>query len=289
MDSKELAKKAVTLQDMLTKYRPQIERALPKQLNIERFNRLALTYATRRTEVLKCELKSIVSAFMQSAQLGLEPDDIRGHAHIVPFWDSKKGMMMAVFIPGYKGLIDLAMRSKQVSLIDAHIVYDKEEYTYSAGLAPVLEHKPKPPTERGEPIAAYAIAKMKDGATKHVWLWKDEILDIRAKSAGYKAYVEKKVKSSVWIEYPSIMWIKTAIRYLAKFIPQSPELQKAAGYEEAVDVGEPIKEFFFDEDQAEHFQEEAEAKATEESDALKGKTLKNKEALQGKLGDDNGN
>lgn len=284
-----LAKRAETLQDMLVKYRNQIERALPKQINVERFNRMALTYAVRRPEVLGCELKSIVVAFMQAAQLGLEPDDVRGHAHIVPFWDTKKRAFIATFIPGYKGLIDLALRSKQVSLIDCHIVYDKEPHEYKAGLMPILEHTPMPPALRGEPIAAYAIAKMKDGASKYVWLWVDEVYKIREKSAGWKAYVAGKTKSSIWLEYPEIMMLKTAIRYLAKFIPQSPELQKATGIEEAIDTGQPIKEFFFDEDAIEHLEEKRLEREQADGEELKEKTLEKQKALQEKLptGDNN--
>lgn len=286
-DTQTLAKRAETLQDMLLRYREQIERALPKQINVERFNRMALTYAVRRPEVLGCELKSIVVAFMQAAQLGLEPDDVRGHAHIVPFWDSKKRMYVATFIPGYKGLIDLAMRSKQVSLIDAHIVYDKEPHEYKAGIMPILEHTPMPPALRGEPIAVYAIARMKDGAVKYVWLWQDEVMKIREKSAGWRAYKEGKTKSSIWIEYEEIMTLKTAIRYLAKFIPQSPELQKATGLEDSVEAGQPIKEFFFDEDAVEYLEEKRAEKEAQESEALKDKTLAKQKALQEKLLGDN--
>jgi hypothetical protein len=114
-------------------------------------------------------------------------------------------------------------------------------------------------------------------------LWLDEVHKIREKSAGWKAYQAGKTKSSIWLEYPEIMMLKTGIRYLAKFIPQSPELQKATGIEEALDAGQPIKEFFFDEDAVQHLEEKRAEREQADGDELKEKTLEKQKALQEKL------
>ena len=55
--------------------------------------------------------------------MGLEPNDPRGLAYLVPFNDSKRGKIVT-FIIGYKGLLDLARRSGMVSSINAFAVFE---------------------------------------------------------------------------------------------------------------------------------------------------------------------
>ena len=95
---------------LLEKSKGQIAMALPKHLNADRIVRVAMTSVQRTPELLKCDPISLVAAVIQSSQLGLEPDGILGHAYLIPFNNTKKGRMEVQFIPGYKGLIDLAIR-----------------------------------------------------------------------------------------------------------------------------------------------------------------------------------
>ena len=43
---------------------------------------------------------------------------------------------------GYKGLLDLAYRSGEVSVIQAHVVCEGDEFEHTLGLEPTLVHKP---------------------------------------------------------------------------------------------------------------------------------------------------
>ena len=61
-----------------------------------------------------------------------------------------------------KGLMDLAYRSGEISVIQAHTVYENDEFSYEFGLNPQLTHKPAV-KDRGEPIAFYAMFQTKDG------------------------------------------------------------------------------------------------------------------------------
>ncbi len=62
-----------------------------------------------------------------------------------------------------KGLLDLAYRSGEISVIQAHTVYAKDEFEYQFGLEAKLMHKPYMGEDKGEPIAFYAMFKTKDG------------------------------------------------------------------------------------------------------------------------------
>ena len=220
-----------SLKSLLDRALPQIRLALPRHLSAERMLRVCLTAAQRTPDLLKCDQLSFVGAVVQASQLGLEPDGILGHAYLVPFNNRKTGRKEVQLIAGYKGLIDLARRSGHVTSIAAHVVYDKDEFTFTYGIDETLRHVPHMGSERGEAVAVYAVAKMKDGGYAFDVMSKAEVEKIRAKSqAG---------TSGPWQEHWGEMARKTAIRRLVKYLPLSPELQKAAALDELADAGVP--------------------------------------------------
>lgn len=228
-----------TIRNLLEKSKGQIAAALPKHLNAERIVRVTMTSIQRNPDLLDCDPISLVGAVIQSSQLGLEPDGILGHAYLVPFRNNKKGGRMEVqFIPGYKGLIDLARRSGQVNRISAHIVYEGDIFKMEFGTSEVLEHIPVPPSQRGERKGVYAVAVLKDGSTHFEWLWEEEIQKIKN---------QVKAKFGPWITHEEEMIRKTAIRRLVKYLPLSVELAKAAAVDELADAGLSTQEYFDDE------------------------------------------
>lgn len=227
-----------TIRSLLEKSKSQIALALPKHLNADRIVRVTMTSIQRNPELLKCDPISLVAAVIQSSQLGLEPDGILGHAYLVPFFNRKQNKMEVQFIPGYKGLIDLARRSGQVNRISAHIVYENETFEMEYGTSEILEHKPLPPSKRGDRKGVYAVAVLKDGSTHFEWLWEEEIEKIK-----------ESVKASFgpWKTHEDEMVRKTAIRRLVKYLPLSVELAKASAIDELADAGVSTQEFFDDE------------------------------------------
>lgn len=237
--STQLVKKPIdTIRALLEKSKGQIAAALPKHLNAERIVRVTMTSVQRNPDLLDCDPITLVGAVIQSSQLGLEPDGILGHAYLVPFKNTKKGRMEVQFIPGYKGLIDLARRSGQVNRISAHIVYEGDIFKMEFGTSEVLEHIPVPPSQRGERKGAYAVAVLKDGSTHFEWLWEEEIQKVKNQS--------KASKFGPWQTHEDEMIRKTAIRRLVKYLPLSVELAKAAAVDELADEGISTAEYFND-------------------------------------------
>lgn len=76
--------------------------------------------------IQKAEPMSIVSSAMVAASLDLPIDKNLGYAWIVPYYDSKKGHQSAQFQLGYKGYIQLALRTGQYRNINAIEVYEGE-------------------------------------------------------------------------------------------------------------------------------------------------------------------
>lgn len=84
----------------------------------------------------ECAAPSIISAALQGVSLGLAPSPQLGQFYMIPFKQKEKKdkngniiqpeCMIATFIPGYKGYIQLALRSGQYLDIDAQPVHDGE-------------------------------------------------------------------------------------------------------------------------------------------------------------------
>lgn len=225
--------KALSLQDksrnvrgLIDQCRSQIAMALPKHLTPDRMIRVCNTAIQKTPALLDCDPRSLIGAIVQCSQLGLEPDGVLGHAYLIPFNNKKTGRSEVQFIAGYKGLIELARRSGQISTIYAAIVSANDVWDFQYGLEPTLTHRPTS-GDPGEIVAAYAVCRLRDGGAQFEWLWKREIEAIRAQS--------RSGNSGPWVTHWSEMAKKTALRRLCKLLPKSPELARAVALDEHAD------------------------------------------------------
>src|SRR5580698_9848339 len=146
-----------TVRAALEKMKSQFQMVLPKHITAERLFRVAMTAIQQTPKLLECDRQSLYSAVMRSAQLGLEPDGILGQAYLIPF----KGKVQ--FIAGYKGLIDLARRSGEVSNIIAKEVCENDEFDVDFSKEIPFIHKPQLHGDRGRVTHFWAMARFKDG------------------------------------------------------------------------------------------------------------------------------
>jgi recombination protein RecT len=222
--------KAANVRGLIERCRGQIAMALPKHMTPERMVRVCNTAVQKTPALLDCEPRSLMGAIIQSSQLGLEPDGVLGHAYLIPFNNRKTGKVECQFIAGYKGLIELARRSGQISTVYAHAVHANDEFRYTLGLDPTLIHKPTP-GEPGDLIAVYAVCHLRDGGKQFEVLTRREIDTIRAGS--------KAANSGPWVTHYDEMAKKTALRRLCKLLPTSPELARAAALDELAEASQP--------------------------------------------------
>lgn len=217
----------------------QFKAALPRHIKAEQFLRVAMTTIQKNPDLLQCTQTSLLGCLMESAQLGLQVDGLLGEAHLVPFNNKQKDgtwKKECQLVPGYRGYMKLGRNSGEVATFMARTVYKDDHFEYEDGLDPKLVHRRSetpPAIGANESIensvrGAYAIARMKDGSYQFVFLWKWEIDRRRAAS---------KAKYGPWFDNYPAMCEKSAIRALAKWIPQSPELQRAAALEDLADAG----------------------------------------------------
>jgi len=210
--------------ELLTTYKSAIKNVLPKHLTPERILRVAYTAIHRTPKLRECTHESLINAVMEISMLGL---DIGRTAHIVPFGRE------ATFICDYKGFIDLAHRSDRIEAFTFKPVYEQDDFEYMEGTSRYIKHKPFRGVDRGDLVAAYSIVFFKHGGYDFDVVEAPDIAATKKMSPGAKR------SDSTWNK-PDLewtMWCKTAVRRLAKRVPQSPELQRAAYLEGLAEAG----------------------------------------------------
>lgn len=217
----------------LEKMKPQLQAVLPKHITPERLARVALVAIQNTPKLLECDRQSLYLAILRSAQLGLEPDGILGQAYLIPYGKQVQ------FIPGYKGLIDLARRSGEVTNIIAKEVCENDEFEVDYALEIPFKHKPLLKGDRGEVTHFWALAKFKDGGFHWDYMTREEVEAIRDRSSGWQSAKKyNKTKDSPWEAHFVEMGKKTAIRRIAKYLPMS--VQRAASFEALQDEGHKV-------------------------------------------------
>ncbi|MEB7738548.1 recombination protein RecT [Escherichia coli] len=211
----------------------QLAAALPRHMTAERMIRIATTEIRKVPELRDCDSTSFIGAIVQCSQLGLEPGSALGHAYLLPFGNGKaeNGKKNVQLIIGYRGMIDLARRSGQITSLSARVVREGDEFSYELGLDEKLVHRPG--ENEDAPIThVYAVARLKGGGAQFEVMTKKQVEKIRdthskaAKSAALKG------KSSIWDEHFEDMAKKTVIRKLFKYLPVSIEIQRAVSMDE---------------------------------------------------------
>lgn len=220
------AQKPKTMRDYIKSMEGEIAKALPSVITPERFTRIVTTALSSNPELANTTPASFLGAMMTAAQLGLEPNTPLGQAYLLPY--RNRGVLETQFQIGYKGLIDLAYRSGEIQIIQAHTVYENDEFSYEYGLEPKLVHKPAV-QDRGEPIAFYAMFKTKDGGYGFDVMSVD---DVRAHAAKYsKSYGSS---FSPWKTNFNEMSLKTVLKRVLKYAPLKTEFVRGITQDETV-------------------------------------------------------
>lgn len=218
--------KAQALRKYITTMKPAIERALPSVLTPDRFTRIVASAISNNPKLADTTPESFVGAMMTAAQLGVEPNTPLGQAYLIPYYNNNKRVMECQFQLGYKGLIDLAYRSGQVTTIQAHVVYANDRFNFSFGLEPKLEHVPTT-GKRGDPVYVYAVFKTKDGGFGFEVM---SIDDVRAHAQKYS----KSFNNGPWQTNFEEMAKKTVLKAALKYAPLKSEFARGLATDETV-------------------------------------------------------
>lgn len=207
-----------TIGELLAEKQPDIKSLLPAHIDVSRFIKSALLAIPRNPDLKKCTPASLFTAIVNAAELGLDFTPAKRQAYLVPFFNGKKGQHEAQFMPGYGGLIELAIRGGKVKRMEAHIVHENDDFSIQYGTDPDIKHKPCADGNPGDIIGAYAVAWFEDGV-QFEFMDRSQLEHIRSKS--------KMAQKGAWATDPEEMYRKAPLRRLFKFVPSSPDLDRA--------------------------------------------------------------
>lgn len=168
-------------------------------------------------QLQKCDPMTVISSAMVAASLDLPVDRNLGYAWIVPYYDRKSKTYRAQFQLGYKGYIQLALRSGQYRYINA-IPVRKGELKKWNPLTEEIEIDFES-RESDEVIGYAAFFELLNGFRKTVYWRKEDV----------EAHRQKYSKSGFgWENDWDAMALKTVIKsLLSRWGILSVEMQKA--------------------------------------------------------------
>lgn len=169
---------------------------------------------------------TIISAAAVAASLDLPVNPNLGFAHIVPYRDNKSNRVIAQFQMGWKGFVQLAMRSGQYKTMNVSTVYEGE-IVKNNRITGEMEFDCE--GKKSDKVIGYvAYFKLLNGFEKYLYMTKEQ-----AEKHG-KRY-SKSYESGQWSKDFDAMSMKTVIKMLlSKFGILSIEMQKAIETDQAV-------------------------------------------------------
>lgn len=188
----------------------QIAMVLPAQVGVDKFMRVALTAIQQNPQILNGDRKTLFASALKCAQDGLLPDG--REAAFVSYGKSIQYMPMTA------GVLKKVRNSGELLSVSTNIV--KKADTFRYWIDDAGEHITHEPNvladDRGDTIAAYAIAKTKDGGVYTEVMSRGQIEQVRQ--------VSRAKDNGPWRDWYDEMARKTVLRRLAKRLPMSTDL-----------------------------------------------------------------
>lgn len=201
----------------------------------QRFISAIISAVNTNPALQECTNPSILSGALLGESLKLSPSPQLGHYYLVPFNDNKHGVKVAQFQLGYKGYIQLAIRSGQYKKINVLAIKEGElEYfdPLNEDIKVSLMVDKWDEREAAPTIGYYAMFELTNGFRKAIY-WSKAQMEAHALkySNGYKA----KKGYTFWEKDFDAMAYKTMLRQLiSKWGIMSIELQNAFDNDMAV-------------------------------------------------------
>jgi recombination protein RecT len=216
---------------------PEFKAALPSHISVDKFVRVAQTAILSNPDLQNADKASLFGACVKLAQDGLLPDG--QEAALVTFNSKGPGgngwVKKAQAMPMIKGLLKKIRQSGEVAYIDAHVVHENDHFQYRPGIDDQPIFEPDWFGDRGKPIGAFAVARLKTGEIipAEVMSAKD-IEKVRAASRGKDR--------GPWVDWWDQMALKTVMRRYAKRLPSSSDIEEMMEKDETMAYRAPIVE-----------------------------------------------
>ena len=178
------------------------------------FTSSVLTLVSQNEKLKKCDPQSIYLCAMMAATLNLPVNANLGFAYIIPYGDK------AQFQMGYKGFIQLAMRSGQFKTISSAPIY-KDQIVSQNPLKGFEFDFTVLPGKDEKPVGYAAYIELMNGFNKTLYMTTQEV------TAHGKKY-SKTFNTGPWKDDFETMALKTVMKLLlSKYAPLSVEMEQA--------------------------------------------------------------
>lgn len=189
------------------------------------FTSTLIQVVSNNTALANVDHNTIIGAALTSASLKLSINPNLGLAYIIPYKNK------AQFQMGYKGFIQLAMRTNQVQKITASSLTNSQFKSFDS----IKEELVYDLSDTTQKEVGYYVGyfKLINGFEKVLVLTKEEMVEHALKYS--KSFKNKEATTNVWRDDFEAMAKKTVLKHsLSKYAPLSIDLQTAVQKDQAV-------------------------------------------------------
>jgi phage RecT family recombinase len=199
---------------------------LPSHIPVEKFKRTVVVAVAQNPDLFRADRRSFFNAAQKCAGDGLLPD---GREAAFVIFDTKvkdklqdgtyqeRWASLVQYMPMVQGIRKRMRNSGEVLSAEAHVVYRNDKFFQKFGDDPAIVHEPPAfGAERGEPVGAYAIIKLKNGEVLREVMDRTEIERVRN--------VSRAKDGPAWKGWWAEMARKTVLRRCAKAAPSSADI-----------------------------------------------------------------
>lgn len=185
-----------------------------------------LTIYNDDAKLRQCDAVSILAAAKQAAILQLPIMKQLGYAYVIPYYDGKARKQVAQFQMGYKGFLQLAMRSGVFRNVNTVEIYEGEikRQNRITGEIELGERT------SDEVVGYVAYMELVNGFSKTLYMTKAAVEEHAQKySQSYSYDLKSGNKTSIWSKAFDTMAKKTVLKkLLTTYAPTSIEMQNSA-------------------------------------------------------------
>lgn len=207
----------------------EADRVMAKEIDFAAQAMMANAY------LINCATKnplSLVNALKNVALTNSTLNPVLKQGYLVPFAGA------ITFMPSYMGLVDVLINNGLVRKVEAHPVFDGEEFEIKLGTNGYLKHIPNPwgKREKENLKGGYYYVVMTDGTEMYDTMSLEEVEKIRKRAPSAKA-------SSPWDTDYIQMLCKTLVRRAFKMIPKNGiSADKIKALEAVFDYDEKVEQ-----------------------------------------------
>ncbi len=216
------------------RYQRAINNTLRDPARARRFVASITSAVTINPALQECDPATVLSGALLGESLNLSPSPQLGQYYLVPFENRKKGCKDAQFVLGYKGMIQLALRSGQYKRLNVLAVKAGELLSWNPMTEEILLKLIEDDSEREKTATVGYVATFEylNGFTKTIY-WSRQKMEAHALRYS-KGYAAQK-GYTFWEKEFDGMAFKTMLRQLiSKWGIMSIEMQQALDGDEAI-------------------------------------------------------